>query len=355
MPRYYRSQYKSSDQARSDAQKLAFAPMMFQAAKALRDFGILEFLYNKPYGSAVKVISDNLNVPEYGVQILMEAGLSLDLVMVKDDKYFIAKTGIFLITDPMIRISMDFTNDVNYKAAFHLHEAIATGKPSGLCREYGQRKTVYEALPELPDNFRKSWFNFNHYFSDSAFDEVMPILFRNNPAKIMDIGGNTGRFAVKCASYNEDVHVALLDLPGQLREAERNIKAQGYESRIKIIPVDFLDFSLPYPAGYDIIWMSQFLDCFSETEAVSILKKLRGIMNEDTELYILEPLWDKQQNETAVYSLHATSLYFTCTANGNSRMYHSDDLIQLIENAELTITETYDHIGIGHTLFKCKA
>ena len=43
----YGSDKKSAVQAKHDAQKIAFAPIMFQAAKALRDLGILKYLMDK--------------------------------------------------------------------------------------------------------------------------------------------------------------------------------------------------------------------------------------------------------------------------------------------------------------------
>ena len=58
----YGSDSKSALQAKFDAQKIAFAPIMFQAARALRNLGILEFLVkNKRNGSRVKEISQKLN------------------------------------------------------------------------------------------------------------------------------------------------------------------------------------------------------------------------------------------------------------------------------------------------------
>jgi hypothetical protein len=53
--------------------------------------------------------------------------------------------------------------------------------------------------------------------------------------------------------------------------------------------------------------------------------------------------------------LNATSLYFTCLANGNSRFYRSDDFLEIIEEAGLVIEERTDNIGLGHTLLKLKA
>ena len=42
MPYNFGDDKKSAFQAQFDAQKIAFAPIMFQAARSLRDLGILE-------------------------------------------------------------------------------------------------------------------------------------------------------------------------------------------------------------------------------------------------------------------------------------------------------------------------
>jgi hypothetical protein len=100
--------------------------------------------------------------------------------------------------------------------------------------------------------------------------------------------------------------------------------------------------------------MSQFLDCFSEKEIVSILQRAALAMNSESALCILELLWDRQPNETAAFCLQQTSLYFTCIANGNSQMYHSADLIRALGESRLKVVEQRDEVGLYHTLFKCR-
>lgn len=77
-------------------------------------------------------------------------------------------------------------------------------------------------------------------------------------------------------------------------------------------------------------------------------------MHTDSRLYILELFWDRQQYDAVAFSINCTSLYFTCMANGNSRMYHSKDLLKLIHQAGLVVVEDHDHIGAGHTLLGCQ-
>ena len=76
-------------------------------------------------------------------------------------------------------------------------------------------------------------------------------------------------------------------------------------------------------------------------------------MKEGCSLYIMETLWDRQKFETAAYCLTQISLYFTALANGNSKMFHSEDLFSYVEKAGLKIDKVYDGLGKGHSLIKC--
>ncbi len=352
MPYNFGDDKKSAFQAQFDAQKIAFAPIMFQAARSLRDLGILECLKEHKEGITIEEVAKKLNLSVYGVKVLLEAGLSLEMVYAKEHKFFITKTGWFVLTDDLTKVNMDFTQDVNYLGFFKLEEAIKTGKPEGL-KVFGNWSTVYEALSELPEQVRKSWFGFDHYYSDESFPIVLPILFESNPKRIMDVGGNTGKFSIKCAEFNKDVKVTILDLPGQLADAYKNIEAHGFMDRIDGYPINLLDHSKAYPTGYDIVWMSQFLDCFSQEDIVELLKKAKSAINKNGAVYVMETFWDNQRTDAGRYSLVATSLYFTCIANGCSQMYHTQDMLNLIEKAGLKVEQTYDKIGVSHTVLKC--
>jgi hypothetical protein len=118
--------------------------------------------------------------------------------------------------------------------------------------------------------------------------------------------------------------------------------------------IDVLDESTSFPEGYDAIWMSQFLDCFSQNEIVSILRRAAQSLPAGGNLYILELFWDRQPNATAAFCLQQTSLYFACIANGNSQMYHSADLLRCLRDSGLELIEERDQVGLYHTLLKCR-
>ena len=349
----YGSDHKSALQAKFDAQKIAFGPIMFQAARALRDLGILKLIRSRrKEGIEMEEIARELNLAHYGVKVLLEAGLSMELVMAEEGRFRLTKTGWHILKDELTIVNMDFTHDVNYLGMFSLEESIREGSPTGL-KTFGEWDTVYEGLSHLPSRVQKSWFAFDHFYSDFSFAEILPLVISPGVKHILDVGGNTGKFAIRCARWSEDVHVTILDLPGQLEKAKINIEKEGLSHRISCVPLNLLDHTKRFPEGADVIWMSQFLDCFSMEDIAELLRRSKEAMSPLASLFIMELFWDRQKFEASTYSLHATSLYFTNIANGCSQMYHSNDLLELIDQSGMIVAESYDDIGVSHTLLKC--
>jgi ubiquinone/menaquinone biosynthesis C-methylase UbiE len=350
----YGNDKKSAVQAKFDAQKIAFGPIMFQAARCLRSLGILKTLHeNRKEGLNTNEVAEKCNISRYGAKVLIEAGISMEMVYVRNNKFFLTKTGWYILNDPLTIVNMDFVHDVNYKGFYYLEDSIKNGKPEGL-KVFGQWPTVYEGLSQLPADVQKSWFDFDHYYSDNAFPEILAAIFESKPKRLLDVGGNTGKFAIICAKANPDIHITILDLPGQLEKARKAIEAEGLQKQIDLVAMNLLDHSVPYPVGYDAVWMSQFLDCFPPGDIVHLLEKAKKALGANGSIYILETYWDQQKYPASTYSLHATSLYFTCLANGTSQMYHTEDMYEMVKEANLKIDKEWSSIGVSHTLLKCK-
>ena len=340
--------------AQHEAQKIAFGPVIFQAVKCLRDFGILELVAESGVeGISLEQVVSKLNMTEYGARVLLEAGLGIGVVHLNEENYALSKIGHFILYDELTQVNFDFTHDICYEGMFKLKESIENGKPEGL-KALGPWSTVYEGLSKLNEKQTKSWFEFDHYYSDNAFPEAIPIIFKYKHKAILDIGGNTGKFSLLCVNYDKDVKMTIVDLPGQWAMAKDNIEKQGFADRVFGHPQNMLDDSQALPKGADAVWMSQFLDCFSEAEITSILKRAADAIDQDGAVYILETYWDRQKYEAAAFSLQMTSLYFTNIANGNSQMYHSKNMIKCVHAAGLYVEEDIDGIGVSHTLFRCR-
>ena len=322
-------------QAMRHAQLIAFAPFVFQACRLLRDKGILLWLKDHPKGSTLEDVAEGCQLERYAAQVLLESGLSAYAVLRGDDGLWtLARTGQFLLEDPMTRVNLDFTQDVCYEGLFRLEESLDEERPAGLS-VFGDWPTIYEGLMRLPPK---------------ALREV----FSRKPSRLLDVGGNTGKGAAACLRHDPDVRVTIADLPGQLAKARENMDAAGLSSRFSAHPMDLLDPAQPLPGGHDAIWMSQFLDCFSESQVLSILSRAREALAPGGSAWIMETCWDRQEHEAGALCLHQTSLYFTAMANGNSKMFHGPDLMRLVETSGMRVAEIRDNLGWGHSLLRCE-
>ncbi len=350
------SEQKIADAA-LHANKLAMAPIAHQAIRLLWKKGILRALEKTSYdgGSTIEELENITGVSQYGLTVLLEAGLAEEVVKKSKERYRLGKIGYIILHDETTQINFNFVQDVCYQAMFHLEEAIDNGEPSGL-KVFGQWQTVYKALTSLPEPAQSSWFAFDHHYSDSVFSKALEIVFSQPrpPQTLLDLGGNTGKWALNCVAYDKDVQVTVVDLPEQIRVCAENVEAAGQAERITCFPTDLLTDNETLPAHIDAAWMSQFLCCFSEKEIVHILKRTREALNPDGRLFILDTFWDHHYPKVGGYCLIMTSLYFTCLANGNSRMYDSTTILRLLEESGFELATEYRDLGLSHSLFVCE-
>ncbi len=340
-------------EAQRMASFIAWSPVVFQVSYIMNKWGIFELLSEHRDGMTIDEVAQDKEISHYAAQILLEASLVVGTVYVENEKFKIAKTGRFLMRDAMINADMNFVQDVNYLGLFSLEDALKNGKPEGL-KVFGEWPTIYEALSSLPKQVQKSWFGYDHFYSDNSFPEALELVFSRKPKSLLDVGGNTGRWAVQCIDYDKDVKVTIMDLPQQIGLMRQATASHPGCERIGGYPANLLDDKTAFPEGFDAIWMSQFLDCFSEEQVLSILTRAAKSMNSNSRLYIMETLWDRQRYETASFALAMASVYFTALANGNSKMFYSEDLFRLVRQAGLELEEVKDALGFGHSILVCK-
>ena len=343
---------QSAFAARFDAQKIAFGPVVFQCVRYAWKRGMLQTLADAGgAGLSLEALAATGRWTDYALKVVLETCLSAGVVQIRDGKYALDKAGFCVLTDSITQINIDFNHDVCYEGLFKLDESLDSETPVGL-RALGPWPTLYQGLSELSEPAKTSWFAFDHFYSDTSFPAILPDVFATAPRKLMDVGANTGKFSRAALDYNPDVELHLVDLPRQLAVAETNLAEAGLRDRAHLHPVDLLDASLPLPAGMDLIWMSQFLSCFSEPVIASILARAASALAPQGQLLIMDTFWDRQQYDIAAYCLINTSPYFTAMASGNSKIYQSGDYVRLAEAAGLKLLTARDGIGYCHSLLR---
>lgn len=334
--------------AQTEALKIAFGPIVFHCVRLAWKRGVLALLEDGgPMAPAD--IARGSGLSEYAVVVLMESCLSAGVVDYDGERYSLSKTGHFVLNDRMTQVNFDFVHDVCYQGMADLEQSLLDERPVGLAR-LGPWPTLYEGMTRLPEPARSSWFAFDHYYSDAAFDHILGIVFARNPRRLLDVGANTGKWALRCLAHSPEVTLTLVDLPAQLAVARAAVAQAGGEARVRCVPMDVLLESEAFPPGQDAVWMSQFLTCFSEDRVASLFRRARAALAPGGRVFVLDTLWDRQKYEISAYCLINTSPYFTTMASGNSRMYRATDYVAAAESAGLALERIDDDLGVCHSL-----
>ncbi|HET9621051.1 MAG TPA: class I SAM-dependent methyltransferase [Kofleriaceae bacterium] len=333
--------------------QLAFSPLLFHAAMSARNMGVLAAVNAASDGAALDAIAASAGTSRYAARVLLEGCLALELVTEEAGKFRISPAGRLWLFDPMVQANANFVHDICYAGAAKLEDSLRTGTPAGL-PTLGPWPTIYEGLAHLSPQLQHSWFTFDHYYSDGAFPLAFPRVFAHKPRKLLDVGGNTGKWALLCLSKDPDVELTVLDHPGQLARLRANAVAAGLDARLRTHEIDLLDPAHHFPTGFDVVWMSQVLDCFAEPDIARLLREARAALAPGGRVCVMEAFTDRQPNEVAELCLQGLSLYFACMANGNSLMYRAPDFLALIAEAGLEL-EADEAIGMSHTLLTCRA
>jgi hypothetical protein len=343
---------QSAFEARFEAQKIAFGPVVFQCVRYAWKRGMLQAIADAgETGLSVDELAASGRWTGYVLKVVLETCMSAGVVYLNEGRYALDKAGFVILTDTITQVNIDFNHDVCYQAMFDLERTLDAEQPLGL-KVFGDWPTLYQGLAQLPEPARTSWLAFDHLYSDTSFPAILPDVFATAPKRLMDIGANTGKFTLAALAADARVAMHLVDLPGQLTVAERALVDAGVRERATLHPIDLLDDEAALPAGMDLIWMSQFLSCFSEAAIASIFRRVAAALGPRGQVLVMDTFWDRQRYDIASYCLINTSPYFNNLASGNSKVYESEDYIRLAHAAGLTLLTARDGIGYCHSLLR---
>ncbi|MFH7044946.1 class I SAM-dependent methyltransferase [Paucibacter sp. JuS9] len=338
--------------ARFEAQKIAFGPVVFHCVHYAWKRGVLQALAEAgAQGLTLDKLEATGRWSRYALKLVLESCLSAGVVLLEGGRWQLDKVGFCMVSDDITQINFDFIHDVCYQGLFELERSLDAGKPLGLAH-LGDWASIYPVLSELPEPARSSWFAFDHHYSDTSFPSILPDVFATAPRRLMDIGANTGKFSLAALAHDQRVELHLVDLPQQLAVAEKNLSAAGLHKRAELHPCNLLEPAAALPDGMDLVWMSQFLSCFGEAEIASIFQRVAASLTENGQVLVLDTFWDRQRYDIAAFCLINTSPYFTAMASGNSKIYESTDYIRLAEAAGLRLLTVRDGIGYCHSLLR---
>lgn len=89
----YSKERFSALQAQRLAQEIAAGPVVFQVSRLMVKLGIFQMLDDNKGGLTLEEIAEKAQLSRYGAQCLLESSLTIGTVLLKEDKFRLAKAG----------------------------------------------------------------------------------------------------------------------------------------------------------------------------------------------------------------------------------------------------------------------
>jgi SAM-dependent methyltransferase len=172
----------------------------------------------------------------------------------------------------------------NFLSPAILLEALHAGKPS----VYGKADpwAEHEADPEKARRFTAAM----HSISERPAAGLAEVVDFSGARRVLDVGGGSGALSLAIASAWPGVECVIWDLPVVCPIAREYAAAAGLADRVTAAPGDM--FAEPFPAGFDVVLLSQILHDWSIERDRELVRKAHAALPPGGRLLLHEKLVD---------------------------------------------------------------
>ena len=221
--------------------------------------GVFTLLGNQQLSS--KEVTKKLDSDKRGVEMLLNALASMDLLEKKDDVYSntpVSKT--FLSKDSSRYIGHIIMHHHHLMDSWtRLDVAVQSGKPV--------RKRSSHHEDERRESFLMGMFN----LAMNLAPVVVPKIDLSNRRFLLDLGGGPGTYAIHFCMNNPRIKATVYDLPTTRSFAEKTIAKFDLTDRIDFNDIDYLEEKIE--GIYDVAWLSHILHGEGPEDCRNIIKK----------------------------------------------------------------------------------
>jgi ubiquinone/menaquinone biosynthesis C-methylase UbiE len=104
--------------------------------------------------------------------------------------------------------------------------------------------------------------------------------------KVLDIAAGHGLFGITIAQRNPNAQIVAADWPAVLAVASENARAAQVQDRYRTLPGDA--FKVEFPAGFDVVLVTNFLHHFDAATCTNFLKKVHTALAPGGRVVVLE-------------------------------------------------------------------
>jgi len=145
----------------------------------------------------------------------------------------------------------------------------------------------------------------------------------------VDVGGGDGTNAIAIAEAYPEVHIALIDLPGNCQLAENRAATAGLSKRVVVKQCNM--FTDPFPTGYDCFLFVHQLVIWPLTVVTSLLQRSYDALSEGGKVVIFNSMSRDEEDGPLMSALD--SAYFVSIPSEGGMIYTWRDYEECLNRA----------------------
>ncbi len=261
----------------------------YQSARALitaNNYRVFDYLEEQ---KTAKKLTEELKTDKRAMEILLDALTGLRLLRKQKSKYSNSVLASRFLVSGRTYYQGDIIKHVNslWDNWSNLDKIIKTGTPFHKSRNH------------------KAFILGMHNLASLKAEEIVKEIGLKGVKKALDLGGGPGTYSIKMAK--KGIHVTLFDTPETIKIARTVINRFRKSSKnIDLVQGDFLTDNIG--KGYDLIFMSQILHSYSKKTNISLLKKCKKALNNNSRIVIQEFLINEDRTNPAHSALFAVNM-----------------------------------------------
>ena len=261
-----------------------------RALKTAFELGLIDALAT---GGVVDVaaIRDRCGTDERGLDLLLSL-LGSNRVVERDDQSVGLTDGFRKILEyrDLLETKLDFAglllNDFADLFTDLVRDPARFAENARLYQLFDYRR----ALRDEGDNYRhtRAWMKLTSALSRYEARAALDLHDFRNYRRMLDVGGNSGEFALQLARSNPELEITVADLPLVCEIGLEHVMGEPGNDRIRFAGLDLREDELP--RDFDLISFKSMLHDWPERMAIGFLEKAVRSLRPDGTLLIYERL-----------------------------------------------------------------
>lgn len=276
-------------------------PIAQRRAKALFDL-VAGFVYSQVMLACVQLdlfnilskgpqklgpLALRLGIPEEGVQRLLAAALSLQLVERRShQRYGLGVLGATMVGNEAIAAMIKHHSALYADLADPV--ALLQGKPRSARLAQFWPYADAHVPAALPADQIHEYSSLMSASQPLVAHEILDLYPFGKHDRLLDVGGGEGTFLIQVADTAPNLELVLFDLPAVADRARERFAAAGIVPRAVAVGGDFLHD--PLPAGADIVTLIRVVHDHDDVRVLSLLKSVYSALRAGGKLLLAEPM-----------------------------------------------------------------